>query len=305
MTTRVEADYADVVDVTGWPIKSNEPRGKRQKAWVEGPDGTQWLRKQPRSSRPYEPAIEVATLKLAQLAGMPAAEARLACWTEQNGTLNRGIVVKKFLTEKQSLTIGSDLLSGDDPDYVVTRHEQHTLDRVYASLRVQSGTDDNRRLCQCFMQMIMFDAWIGNSDRHQENWGIVFGEDQVPSLTPVFDSAACLGSELQDGHVLLDEKQRTNSIIRKYVDRCRSGFGDRRNLILQTAVMKEVMQWPNSTETANSLLESLALLNQSAETRIVLRFSTNDLPPNRQALALILLTERLRWLREEVSHALV
>lgn len=44
----------------------------RVKHWLIAPDGSQWLRKEPRAVRPYEPPIEM--LMLARAAGVPAAE---------------------------------------------------------------------------------------------------------------------------------------------------------------------------------------------------------------------------------------
>ena len=37
-------------------------------------------------------------------------------------------------------------------------------------------------------KMIIFDILIGNSDRHQDNWGLMFDKDcKLTGLTPIFD----------------------------------------------------------------------------------------------------------------------
>lgn len=61
-----------------------------------------------------------------------------------------------------------------------------------------------------FARMVAFDAWIGNGDRHQDNWSVLLPEDESRCrLAPMYDPAACLGTELQDGHLQLDPQPRT------------------------------------------------------------------------------------------------
>jgi hypothetical protein len=43
--------------------------------------------------------------------------------------------------------------------------------------------------------MAIFDALIGNTDRHQENWGVVFYPDGTSELSPLFDNGTSLGHE--------------------------------------------------------------------------------------------------------------
>jgi hypothetical protein len=47
--------------------------------------------------------------------------------------------------------------------------------------------------------MLLFDAWIGNGDRHSANWGVA-RKLESERLAPLFDPASCLGVELQPGH---------------------------------------------------------------------------------------------------------
>lgn len=50
----------------------------------------------------------------------------------------------------------------------------------------------------------MFDALIGNTDRHQDNWGVVWtwfsGEKPIPRLTPAFDNGTSMGHEILESN---------------------------------------------------------------------------------------------------------
>lgn len=70
----------------------------------------------------------------------------------------------------------------------------------------------------------MLDALVGNTDRHHENWGLVFwptDAERYPSVAPTFDHASSLGCELQD-------KLRTTYLkegrVGWYVERGRGGL---------------------------------------------------------------------------------
>jgi hypothetical protein len=71
-----------------------------------------------------------------------------------------------------------------------------------------------------FVGYLLLDAWIGNGDRHHENWGFIrcgSGQDEVLYLSPTYDHASCLGREL------LDEKRQVKS-VEAYAQKSLSAF---------------------------------------------------------------------------------
>lgn len=106
--------------------------------------------------------------------------------------------------------------------------------------------------------MIAFDAWIGNADRHQENWGIIepSGTGQ-PRLAPMYDPAACLGAELQEGNQLLETSVPPEK-LEQYVVRCPSGFGDGRQRIQLDEVVREIAAWPEWRDNVRAWLAAFA-----------------------------------------------
>jgi hypothetical protein len=73
---------------------------------------------------------------------------------------------------------------------------------------------DNLYLCRAlrivgwkewWAQTVAFDALIGNTDRHSENWGVLISPDaEAPrrySLAPAFDNGTSLGADIRDDDV--------------------------------------------------------------------------------------------------------
>lgn len=74
-----------------------------------------------------------------------------------------------------------------------------------------------------FVGYLVFDTWIGNTDRHHENWAWILHDNQKDIfLAPTFDHAASLGRELLDSNrirFLNEEKE-----ILLYAKRAKTPF---------------------------------------------------------------------------------
>lgn len=81
-----------------------------------------------------------------------------------------------------------------------------------------------------FVGYLLFDALIGNTDRHHENWGVVVANENgknVYHLAATFDHASSLGRELTDEK--RSERLTTNDTranVEAYASRGRSAFYD-------------------------------------------------------------------------------
>lgn len=191
-------------DVADWEVVADEPRGKRLKDWRRAPDGSVWLckralkkkaqEKRPARLRAFEPVVECIALRAAEASGLDVPESQ-PCFVVDHGIRSHALVTRRFLDiPRESLTDGAALLEAQDAEYDRNDHGMHTLHRVLTCLR----QDAYRHLVKPFIQLMLFDAWIGNSDRHQENWGVITSRGTSPRLAPVFDVGSCLGSELAE-----------------------------------------------------------------------------------------------------------
>lgn len=288
--TSVPVEPWRVLDVGAWPIEQHESRGKRPKVWVRDPTGVLWLRKNPRAGRPSEPAIEAMMLRLAAAIGVPSAEGHVCTWSDDE----RGLAARLFNAPEEELSLGVVELSateGYDPE----RHEMHTLDRMRATLLAleeASGVG----LLRPFLEMLAFDAAIGNGDRHQENWGILRRAGVPTRLAPMFDPAACLGTELQDGHATL----QPDAPLDRYMARCPSGFGDGKRLLGMVDVLAALDGWPEWPEILRSCLARTACAMDTLQ-QVIGQIPPEWLSQERAAFACRLLRARLEWLARRSS----
>jgi len=210
--------------------------------------------------------------------------------------------VKRFTRQlvraRYEFSLGGDLIRGVDSSYDPTHRGAHTLGRIRATLLRWEEALHGAGLLQQFADMVLFDAWVGNSDRHQENWGVLHRPVKA-RLAPIFDTAACLGSEQLDNYDLLADREHVR--VQKYIARCGSGFGDgtTKGLLRQEHVIQEMSAWP---EWRNST-RWLPKFRRALERRLGPYLATvpDELwPAPRRELALLLLQNRLVWLEARV-----
>jgi hypothetical protein len=262
------------VDVTTWREHVPEPRGKRPKHWVKDPGGGIWLRKtppardpsRPNTARLTEPAIEVLAIELARRIGIETAEIRPAMW---NG--ERGVVSRRFHDADEQHHPGAELLglpgeSGSDLEAKKRRDQGRasaTLERVRAKL-LELEQQYGVTLLAPFARVLVFDAWIGNGDRHSGNWAIVTGP-RGARFSPMYDPTACLGVELTDERAELVTP--TESATARYASRCPSGFGggdDGRTGIPMVEVVGRLGSWPEWHDAVSELRPRLIEATRAA-----------------------------------------
>lgn len=111
-----------------------------------------------------------------------------------------------FATDKypsnQYYVPGGDYFQFTIPDYNRKKGTQHNFELI-ASLCTFFDRHFNftKNWHEYWVKTLTFDALIGNTDRHQDNWGIIFSEtpsSNMPKadLTPIFDHGTSMGYEI-------------------------------------------------------------------------------------------------------------
>lgn len=176
-----------------------ENLGSKDKFWVIVPSSGQ--RALFKISRPgtCEHASEFLAARVARVLGVDCAEVELAESDGAIGCLSYSIVRRD---QGDELIHGNTILSGLLPDYdafLSGRYPMHTVENIASSIRLTCA-DQERLALRSLARLLIFDAVIGNTDRHHENWGVVsrVSSDgmRVRSLAPLFDNASSLGREL-------------------------------------------------------------------------------------------------------------
>lgn len=118
---------------------------------------------------PLEFWSEIVSSKIGQWLGFNILDYNIGYDKHSHQTL--GCLSKSMVDYSlNTLTEGIEYLRGFDPKYDPLNDEnRYTLSFIKKSLnRFQLNIYENQ-----FVEMLIFDALIGNSDRHQENWGFI------------------------------------------------------------------------------------------------------------------------------------
>lgn len=194
-----------IVDVSSWPIASNEPAGNDEKAWLEDDDGILWLfkpRKEHEDWNQGEDWAEKAASEIAISLCVPAAHIELATRYSKHGLISRDLTPSGGELQPGEVLL-SGLLESFDPKDKLRRG--HNLANIQAALvdfspPHDTNTDLAMSAFGVFAGYLMLDALIANQDRHSENWGVIrpSGEDDPDQLAGSFDHASSLAFNLQD-----------------------------------------------------------------------------------------------------------
>ena len=184
-----------------------ETLGTKEKLWIRLPHQNERTAPQHlfKIGRPNtgENWAERVVAEIATTLDLPCAEYELASFEGR-----RGVLTKKFMPDSGFFLAGNTLLSRILKDYDGNKRFGQIKYTPTACLNVVRRRvvdppiqGDNSAL-QWFISYLVFDCFIGNTDRHHENWGIVAlglpNFDFSLRLAPTFDHASSLGRELTD-----------------------------------------------------------------------------------------------------------
>jgi hypothetical protein len=232
--------------------EATEAMGSKPKFWYYDVTLGRCLYKQSRPGTGEDWAEKVAA-ELAELLSLPHATVELATWRDTRGTVS-----PSFVPRDDALIHGNEILLAVVPGYPGSRPgsrnfyrvREHTLEVVLSVLATglvlppRGWTLPNgvTNAVDVFVGYLLLDAWIGNTDRHHENWAFIGHlveltptETYESYLAPTYDHASSLGRNEPDAR----RRQRLTTkdaafSVKAYVEKATSAFytkaGDERPL---------------------------------------------------------------------------
>ena len=135
-----------------------------------------------------EECSEKLAYEIAKVLKLKVARVELA--KDNNGVI--GIISFLFTSEKIRHTDAKDFLNSSKEDRKIT----YTIPNIKRFLDTYSENAFND-----FIGIMVFDALIGETDRHEENWGLL-KIDNMYELSPIYDSGCNLLRECKDLNIL-------------------------------------------------------------------------------------------------------
>lgn len=230
------------LDVASWPEDEEYPlfpEGSREKrllhcpepppfAWLIG--GHRYLFKQSRRIYPEQFWAEVVASRLGRITGVDVPPA-YAAWNSRTGQC--AALIEWFWgrpsSPPQGFLSGGMFMKDMIPDFDHVKGRQHNFGHIDALCHALDRTGrphkrprpSDRPWFLAWARILTFDALIGNTDRHQENWGFIWTRVGSPprlemKLGPAFDNGTSLGHEHPAEHF---GRFEDDNYLRRYIAR--------------------------------------------------------------------------------------
>jgi hypothetical protein len=218
------------------------------------------------------------------------AEVQLASRGSLLGIISRSVLK----AEDEVLVHGNELLYGLGAGEG-GHHDRsgYTLDAVQAVLvdvAPPSGLAGPATAFDWFAGYLVLDALVGNTDRHQENWGVI-RRARSSHLAPSFDHASCLGFQISDAERVerLEGPDQRGRSVSAYAEAARSKFDGHPKLrdlavdaLERSGPARE--HWVRKVEALQHLDSVLAGIPESRMGPTARRFAEELYAINRQTL---------------------
>lgn len=190
--------------------------GTRAKKYILSPDGKFYYFKRsqfklatptkPGKDFKYEFWNEIIAHEVGSLLGFKVLRYDLAIDGELMGCISESMID----SENQELIEAVKYLQAYSPDYDPGKKEHRTW---YTFSLIEGALESAKigHFINDLLELIVFDALIGNGDRHQENWAVITHQRLISDVyytpeikfAPIYDSGSSLGRELLDETVEL------------------------------------------------------------------------------------------------------
>lgn len=205
----------------------NHKHKSNRKNWIHyiAKTGHKWY--------PTESITELLMNKLGMIFGLTMADSRIAMIGGQLRFLSR-----YFLHPSQEeLVHGADILAGylnETTRYVEEVDEQKMTRDLFTLQVIEDAVaslfpDQNDEIMHELVRLAIFDAFVGNNDRHFFNWGVIRSVENrfQPFFSPVYDTARGLFWNYSESKIkdIVEVNKTAESHIRKYCKESRPKIG--------------------------------------------------------------------------------
>ena len=293
-------NYYSIIEVKPEWMLDQESMGSKEKFWYRNPEAeppTNFLFKYPRPGSGEHWSEKIAA-EVARCLDIDRANVELAIFQGAPGS-----ATESFTQNRLGLLHGNQLLEltvqGYDPE---RRYRQtfHTLENIWQMLdQAFAEPDDVRNAKLRFAEYLILDAVIGNTDRHHENWGLLYRRTEVDlwvRLAPSFDHASSLGRELSDTR---RDRVLTEGRVGAYSERAPGGIywsaDDRNGPSPLELVRRAVRVYPDYFRPG---LLKLEMLTENNIMEIVNRIPADWMTDSQRFFAVALMQYNLEQLSE-------
>lgn len=309
----------EVVDVTGWSIGDLSPyqEGARDKSLVESPEKVAYKFLLPKHKYLLKKSYtektgtilywqfwnEIISYKLGKILGIPVPPAFVGYYKKENAEPFYGALIEWFYDYEGNDDIsirGGDIISM--PKYIEgydtvkgRQHNFETIKQICEDYKIDGWL-------RTWTSILLFDAIIANTDRHQDNWQIVnYAQSEQFYLSPAFDNGTSMGYEVRQEHMERRLKNLVN-YINKGTHHMKFSLSDQNKAGHVELLHKIVYNFPET----ESYIKAILSTDISEITQIIHKLCKFDIHDDRYRLTedranfiIKIITFRYNWIRKE------
>jgi hypothetical protein len=208
------SEWNHVICIDAWRLDEEfgaiYPEGAREKTAYFSPAVTadcplkkshRYLFKKSVRRAPWQFWMEVIAYRIGKIMNVAVPPAYIGMSNlEKPGERVWGALIEWFYSDQQEYIDGGSLIREFIPGFNDKTGEQHNLQTILA---VPSLRERLPKFLDYWAAVLTFDTVIGNTDRHQVNWGVVTGKPALASSSemspsPAFDNGTALAYELSE-----------------------------------------------------------------------------------------------------------
>jgi hypothetical protein len=261
---------ATAFDVASWEVDAEFgvfPQGARAKDAVFAPNpppepviipGRRYLFKRSREIYPDQFWGEVIAYRVGCLLGVEVPPA-FAAWNSNTG-ICAALIEWFYVDGQETFMWGGEFLQKLRPEFDRNKGCQHNVKDNTRLMRLMSLGLSHRKIFktdwqQWWVDALLFDALIGNTDRHQDNWGFVFRPDSF-RLSPLFDNGTSLGHERLTEKVARWSNIDLDRYINKGYHHLKWSLDEQVPINGHLNLLRKVLsEWPQTCQTAKQRLD--------------------------------------------------
>lgn len=214
--------------------ESTEQLGTKFKFWYRDPNFGLSLFKEGRPGTGENWAEKIAC-ELAKILGIPHAHYDFAKYGGKDGVVSRTLVESGARLIHGNEVLASFVTGYSPVNSKFYHRREHTMPRLLSYFRASTGqvgapygfkqTEKVSTALDVFIGYLMFDAWIANQDRHDQNWGLLRSADGNNFLAPSYDHGSSMArNETDEARTIRLTTQDGGRHISRYVMTARSAI---------------------------------------------------------------------------------
>jgi len=281
-----------ISDISNWERDDTlTASGTREKFWLVKPGTTErFIFKLPKEGTGEIWAEKVAS-EVGKVLNLEMMDVVIAKYENRQGLLLTNFV--KYGEEEHF--DGGDLLKTIIDDFDPNDLQDYNFENVVECL-IPLNLDKE------IARVIIFDALIGNQDRHCENWGVIQGNGNI-RLAPIYDNGACLGFNNKEDRIELMLKDQ--NMFQSFTNRGKSiiGIGSKKKPKIKALLHEVYVMFP---EIVTEEIERLNYLQSQGIKHILKTIPSEIMSETHKIWVERLLIYRkdwiINWYKGELNH---